>query len=125
MVGYGQVTSGYGPATVLGALLVVILVVWTAVTARRGRRRRDLAGERPAAATPAIRRRGADSADTPTGDLFATARQPEPSTHRLIRSGRCTLLIAEALLVRERLAAQIDAPTCRSRMHDLASGRLR
>ena len=37
-------------------------------------------------------------------------------------SARCRELIAEAMIVRERLSGQIDAATYRSRMNDLVSG---
>jgi hypothetical protein len=58
-------------------------------------------------------------------------RAEEPSRHTrtagiinagLISKARIVLLIAEGIVVRDRLAGHLDAATYRSRMHDLASG---
>lgn len=115
MAAYGQVSS-YGMAAGIGVLLVVTLVALT--TAARRRRRRLIAGKAAAAVTPAAEQRGTGAAAA-----HGTLRQREASTPRLIRKDRIALLIAEELVVRERLAGDIDAATYQSRMHELACGR--
>lgn len=113
---YGHV-SGYGVLTGIGVLLVVTLVALTTATRRR-HRRRLIAGKAAAALTPAAQQRG-----TSAPPARGTLRQREASTPRLIRKDRIALLIAEGLVVRERLAGDIDAATYQSRMHELACGR--
>ncbi|MFD8495805.1 hypothetical protein [Amycolatopsis sp. NPDC059657] len=98
MAAYGQVTTGYWPAVVIGMVLLVILIATTSVTVRRARRRRRATSAAPAA---------------PPTTATSDADAPYP---------RCRALIAEALIVRERVSGQIDAATYQARMKDVASG---
>jgi hypothetical protein len=123
MAGYGQITTGPWLATVIGALLVLSLLAWSALASLRIlRRRRNTAGELPAAAMSAAPQRDVLATDTATSPPAATPPRAGPSTRRSTGKDRSALLIAEALVVRERLAGHIDATTYQSRMHDLASG---
>ncbi len=98
--GYGLVASGYWPAIVLGAVELLILITYTTGAARRElHRRRD-------ASTPIPVVRGSDDPSRETDD----------------RLPRCRGLIAEAMIVRERVSGQIDAATYQKRMTDLARG---
>jgi hypothetical protein len=93
--GYAQVTSGDWPAVVIGAVGLLILIMYpTAAVRRELRRRRDTS-------TP----------------VSVIRRSDEPSGEAL---GRCWGLIAEALIVQQRLCGQIDAETYQARMNDLA-----
>jgi hypothetical protein len=94
----GQITSGYWAALVIGVLLLLTLVATT--TARimqvyRARRK-------------------------------ATAHQPTDGFSDLVPLGmgaslwRCQALIAEAVIVRQRLSGVIDAETYQIRMNELA-----
>src|SRR5262249_57283975 len=100
---YGQVTTGYWPAAFIGAVLLLTLVVTTtkAVIRRRWPR------YKPAAVEAAVRPLGA------------------PPSNADVPIERCRGLIAEALIVRERMSGQIDAETYRARMKDLAREPLR
>lgn len=110
--GFEQVVNGSWAAIVIGVLLVVApLLVSATVAARIRRQRRHRRSHARAAAGP------------PTGHPAATPPEPGSSRPRPTRTDRCALLTAEALVVRDRLAGHIDAPTYRSRMHDLARGR--
>lgn len=101
LAAYGQVTTGYWPAVVIGAALLLALIMTTVAAARRARRRSHGA-ETPASTVPR------------TGDQEQDAEVPHP---------RCKALITEALIVRERVFGQIDAATYQARMKDLAATR--
>jgi hypothetical protein len=96
--GYGQVTGGYWPAVVIGTAEVLILIMYTIAAVRKEvRRRRD------------------------AGTQLSVLRRPD----ELAREAgdpplRCWGLIAEAIIVRERLSGEIDAEMYRTRMSDLA-----
>jgi hypothetical protein len=123
MAGYGQITTGPWLATAIGALLVLHLLAWSVLTSSRVlRRRRNIADELPATARSAAPQRGALAADTATNPPTATPPRAGPATRRSTGKDRYALLIAEALVVRERLAGHIDTATYQTRMHDLASG---
>jgi hypothetical protein len=97
-LGYGQVTSGYWPAVVIGTLELLILIMYaTASVWHEVRRRRDASTLLSVLGRP--------------DQLAGEAGDPPP---------RCWALIAEAIIVRERLSAEIDAETYRTRMNDLA-----
>jgi len=96
---YGEVSTGYWAGIVIGGVLVVVLM-WSTVTALVRVRRR-----RASTATVAVTNR-------PGGTTAEEARA----------HARCRLLIAEALVVRERVSGRIDAATYQARMKDLASG---
>ncbi|MEU5260119.1 hypothetical protein [Amycolatopsis sp. NPDC021455] len=87
---YGQVTTGYWPAVVIGVALLLVLVVTTIVAVRRWHR-------------------------------AATSSAPAVPGDADVPRERCRVLIAEALIVRERVAGRIDAATYRTRMSDLVS----
>ncbi|MBW0112061.1 hypothetical protein I4I84_25425 [Pseudonocardia sp. KRD-182] len=86
------------------------------------RRRRVIAVETPPTATPDPEHPGTSTADTPSGGPTATVTRPGPSTRRPAENDRGELLIAEAVLARERIAGQIDTATYQAHMHDLAVG---
>jgi len=96
--GYGQVTSGYWPAVVIGTVELLILIMYiTAAVRHQMRRRRD------------------------ARTLLSVLRRPdEPAGEAGDPPLRCWALIAEAIIVRERLSGEIDAETYRTRMNDLA-----
>lgn len=77
-----------------------------------------IAGGAATAATPAV-----EQNSTAACAAHGTPQLPEASTLQPTRKDIIRLLIAEGLVVRERLDGHIDAATYRSRMHDLASGR--
>lgn len=98
MAASGQVTSGSWGAVLIGAVLLLTLAVTTsAVIARAFRARRR-----------------------------ETALQPGDELFDLLPSGmgasllRCQALIAEAVIVRQRLSGSIDAETYQIRMNELA-----
>jgi hypothetical protein len=96
--GYGQVASGYWPAVVIGTLELLILIMYTTAAVRHEvRRHRD-----PSTLLSVLRR---------PDELASEAGDPPP---------RCWTLIAEAIIVRERLSGEIDAETYRTRMNELA-----
>lgn len=95
--GYGQVTGGYWPAVVIGAVELIILIMYATPAMRERLRHRD-------ASTPVPAIRGCD-------ELSGEADKPLQ---------RCRALIAEAVVVRQRLSGEIDAETYRARMNDLA-----
>ena len=97
MEAYGQVTTGYWLAVVIGAVLLLTLILST--TAAVMRRRRP---HRRHTAQPAVRPFGAAPSDVD------------------VPVERCRGLIAEALTIRERMSGQIDAETYQARMKDLA-----
>jgi hypothetical protein len=90
---YGQVSNGYWPAIAIGTVMVLIATADLIVAIGRARRRRRSVTQ-PAA---------------------ATRRSPESSP-----IVRCRRLIAEAMIVRQRVSGQIDAETYQARMTDLA-----
>lgn len=96
----GQVTTGYWPAVMIGIVLLVIAIV-------------SLIGARRTAVKRARRWRRDVKVAAPVESL------PEAD----IPYERCRGLIAEALIVRDRVSGQIDAATYQARMKDLVSGR--
>ncbi len=98
MAASGQVTSGYWAAVLLGVVLLLTFVA--ATTARIARAYRARRNE--------------------------TAPQPGDGLSDLLPSGmavslwRCQALIAEAVVVRQRLSGEIDAETYQIRMNELA-----
>jgi hypothetical protein len=96
--GYGQVTSGYWPAVVFGTVELLILIMYTTAAVRHEVRRR----------------RGAST-------LLSVLRRPDELPGEAGDPPlRCWALIAEAIIVRERLSGETDAETYRTRMNDLA-----
>jgi hypothetical protein len=95
---YGQVTSGYWPAILIGVVLLLTFVATTIAALMHGYRpHRKQTPPQP------------------------TARLSEPLPSDMGASlWRCRALIAEALIVRQRLSGEIDAETYRARMNDLA-----
>jgi hypothetical protein len=98
MAAYGQSTSGYWPALLMGVALLLTFVATT--TAAKMRRYRS---------------RCKETAPQPTARLS----DPLPSDTGASLS-RCWALIAEALVVRQRLSGEIGAETYQARMNDLA-----
>ena len=98
MAAYGQITSGYWPAMLMGVVLLLIFVATTTAALMRG-----------------YRHRRKETAPQPTAGLS----EPLPSDMDA-SLWRCWALIAEALIVRQRLSGEIDAETYRARMNDLA-----
>lgn len=107
MAGYGQITAGYGPAVTIGAVLVLIavvdLVVATKAKLRRARQRRS-------------------NVAAPIPGVGLSGEAVQQSDDPLVG---CRDLIAEAVVVRERIAGRIDATTYQARMKDLAAHRCR
>jgi hypothetical protein len=97
-LGYGHVTSGYWPAVVIGTVELLVLIMYTTATVRNEVRRR----------------RGANTV------LSVLRRPDEPAGEAADPPLRCWALIAEAIIVRERLSGQIDAETYQIRMNELA-----
>ena len=98
MEAYRQVTTAYWPVVLTGAVLLLTFIVTTtaAVMRRRHPHRKHTTVE------PAVRPFGAPPSDTD------------------VPVERCRGLIAEALIIRERMSGQIDAETYLARMKDLA-----
>lgn len=96
--GYAQVAGGFWPAVVIGGIELWIAMLYTTAGARHALRRCRDAG----------------------AGLSRLGRSDEPPVETLLR---CWRLIAEAIIVRERVSGQIDAATYRRRMEDLVSGR--
>jgi hypothetical protein len=98
MAGSGQVTSGYWAAVLIGVVLVLIFVATTTAGMMHVYRARHT--------EPAL--------------------QPTDGLSDLLPSGtgaslwRCQALIAEAVIVRQRLSGEIDAETYQIRMNDVA-----
>ncbi len=94
----GQITSGYWPAVLIGVVLLLTFVATTTAAIMRSYR----------------------------GHRNETALQPTARLSDLLSSAtgaslwRCQALIAEALIVRQRLSGDIDAETYRTRMNVLA-----
>ena len=103
MAGYGQITAGYWPAVMIGAVLALIavvdLVVTTAAKIKRARRRRS-------------------SVAAPMRNVGLFEEPSQQSDDPLVR---CRDLIAEAVVVRQRISGLIDATTYQARMRDLAA----
>lgn len=95
--------TGHGPDLVIGAALLLVgiaeLIVAVKNAVKRARRRRSSAVVHAAAV---------QSCGEPTHEMSSP----------LVR---CRGLIAEALIVRDRLSGQIDAATYQQRMKDLVS----
>lgn len=96
--GYGQVTSGQWLAVVIGTVELLVLITYTTAAVQREVRRR-----RGASTLLSVR---------PRPDELAGEAGDPPL--------RCWGLIAEAIIVRERLSGEIDAETYRTRMNELA-----
>ena len=96
--GHGLITSGYWPAGVIGTVELLILIMYTTGAVWHEVRRR-----RGASTVLSVLRR--------PGELAGEAGDPPL---------RCWALIAEAIIVGERLSGEIDAETYRTRMNDLA-----
>jgi hypothetical protein len=97
MAASGQITSGYGAALLIGVLLLLTFVATTTGEIMR-----------------AYRARGNETAHQPTdglSDLLPSGMGPS--------LWRCQALIAEALIVRQRLSGDIDAETYQVRMNAL------
>ena len=94
----GQVTSGHWAALLVGVVLLLFFVAPAAATIMRMyRARRD---------------EGARESTDGIADLLRSAAGPS--------LWRCQALIAEAIVVRQRLSGEIDAETYQIRMNDLA-----
>src|SRR5262249_13761182 len=96
MTASGQVTNGHWAALLIGVVMLLILVAPTTAAIMRGYRAR----------------RRESASDDRMSDLQISAAGPS--------LWRCQALIAEALVVRQRLSGQIDAETYQIRMNDLA-----
>jgi hypothetical protein len=98
MAASGQVTSGYWAAVMIGVVLLLTFVATTIAGVARVHR-------------------------APHNE---TANQPSDGLFDLLQSGmgaslwRCQALIAEAVIVRQRLSGEIDAETYQIRMNELA-----
>ena len=100
MAAYGDITTDAWVAIAIGAVGLVLLIAMTIAAVMLWRRSRHNVARLPQAA-PTCR---------------------EPHREDGIRYRRCHDLIAEALIVRERVAGQIDAATYQARMSGLVSG---
>jgi len=124
---YGHLATSSWLATAIGGLLVLLSVlirIAIMVLLRLHRRRRTITEHLPATATPIPQRRsGPRTADTPSSDPPATATRPR-SSRGGPRGQRdpSVPLIAEALVVKQRLAGHIDATTYQQRMHEFTCG---
>ena len=100
MAAYGDITTDAWAAIVIGAVVLVMLIAMTIAAVRRWRRSRHNLARRPQAPP--------------------TCREP----HHLdgLPFWRCHDLIAEALIVHERVTGHIDAATYQARMSGLVSG---
>ncbi|WP_156685589.1 hypothetical protein [Mycobacterium sp. Marseille-P9652] len=98
MAASGHTTSGYGAALLIGVLLLLALVAST--TAR---------------IMHAYRARGNETADELPDRL--SDQLPSDMGPSL---WRCQALIAEAIIIRQRLSGEIDAETYQTRMNALA-----
>jgi hypothetical protein len=95
---YEQVTSGYWLAVAIGAIGLSALITLFLASVRRARHhRRDAAPSAPIS----LDRRNNDASDVPYE--------------------RCRALIAEGMIVRDRVSGQIDAATYQARMKDLVT----
>jgi hypothetical protein len=89
MAAYWQITTGYWATIAIGVVLPLMFVAGTTVSVMRGYRR-------PRKET--VRESAAGLSDALPSDMSASLR-------------RCRVLIAEALIVRQRLSGEIDAET--------------
>lgn len=101
---YGQVSTGKWIALVIGIVLLVIAIADVIAEARAAVRRVRRMRRGVAASAAAAR---------PSGEPWQEIEVPR---------ARIRALIAEAIIVRERLSGQIDAATYQARMKDLVSG---
>ena len=100
MAAYGDVTTDAWAAIVIGAVELVMLAMMGIAAVMRWRRsRHDVTTQSQAA---------------------PTCREPQHEDG--IPYWRCHDLIAEALIVRDRVAGHIDAATYQARMSELVSG---
>ena len=97
MAAYGQITSCYWPAMLIGVVLLLTFVTTTIAAVIRG-----------------YRLRGNEAAPEPTASLSPIAVGHECEPLALSEVDR------EALIVRQRLSGKIDAETYQARMNDLA-----
>jgi hypothetical protein len=98
MAASGQVTSGYWAAVLIGVVLLVTFIATTTTGIMRVyRARHNEAGLQPIDGL---------------SDLVSSGMGPS--------LGRCQALIAEAVIVRQRLSGEIDAETYQIRMNELA-----
>ena len=100
MAAYGDVTTDAWAAIVIGAVELVVLAMMAIAAVMRWRRSSHNLTTLPQAAP--------------------TCREPHHEDG--IPYWRCHDLIAEALIVRERVAGHIDAATYQARMSELVSG---
>ena len=96
MAAYGQITSGYWPAMLIGVVLLLTFAATEAVMRSYRPRRKEAAPE------PTVQ-----LSDPLPSDMSASL-------------WRCRALIEEALIVRQRLSGKIDAETYQAHMNDLA-----
>ena len=98
MAASGQVTSGHWAAVLIGVLLLLTFIATTTAGIMRG-----------------YRRHRKQTTPQPTAGLS------EPLPPDMDASlWRCWALIAEAIIVRQRLSGEIDAETYQARMNELA-----
>ena len=97
MAAYGQITSCYGPAMLIGVVLLLTFVATTIAVIIRG-----------------YRLRGKETAPEPTASLspIAVGHDCEPLA--------VSEVDREALIVRQRLSGKIDAETYQAHMNNLA-----
>lgn len=100
MATYRDVSAGHWPDLAMGALLLLVWVVMT-VGSIRNWLRRQRRSPRPVAS--------------------ANRESNQPASESDVPYERCRGLIAEALIVRDRVSGQIDAATYQQRMEDLVS----
>jgi hypothetical protein len=98
MAAYGQITSGYWPAMLIGVVLLLTFVATTTAAVTRG-----------------YRRRREETAPKRTVGLFGPLPLDMGAS-----LWRCGVLLEEAVIVRQRLSGTIDAETYQARMSDLA-----
>ncbi len=98
MAAPGQVTSGYWAAVLIGVVLLVTFIATTTTGIMR-----------------VYRARHNETGLQPTGGLSDLLPSRKGASLR-----RCQALIAEAVIVRQRLPEEIDAETYRVRMNELA-----
>ena len=100
MAAYGDVSAGHWPDLAVGALLLLVWLVMTVGCVRNWLCNRHRS-PRPVAS--------------------ANRQSSEPASESDVLYERCKGLIAEALIVRDRVTGQIDAATYQERMESLVS----
>lgn len=126
--GIVQLPAGSWWSVLIGAILMLMLMLmlltWVLLTASHHLRRHHTAGATPARPT----RAPGNPVTLPLAPTAPTTAPQAPlarSKRRQLEKDRSALLIAEAVLVRERLAGQIDTSTYQAGMHELACGHQR